>query len=98
MFPAAREDREERFLIDDVRLSAVRERDLEVSAPASLWDEGRRLHYVRRSYLPGEELRIVTGSPQANVKLFDPENRLVGESAGFIASPKQMSPVYGVRS
>jgi hypothetical protein len=80
-FPDAREDRDERFLIDDVRLSAVRERELPVSTPASLWDEGRRLHYVRRSYLPGEELRIETGSPQVNVRLFDPENRLAGESA-----------------
>jgi hypothetical protein len=77
IFPEAHENRDERFLIDDVRFSALREKDLAVSAPASLWDEDRRLHYLRRAYLPGQELRIE--APGASVKLFDPENRLAGE-------------------
>jgi hypothetical protein len=83
VFAEAREGREEQFLIDDVRLSAQRERDLEILAPASLWDEDRRLHYVSRSYSPGEELRIQTRSSSAKVSLYNPENRLVREGATY---------------
>ena len=79
VFAAAQEGRQERFLIDDVQLSAMREKDLEITQPTNLWDEDRRLHYVRRSYLPGQELAVTTNTSQVNVKLFDPKNRLVEE-------------------
>ena len=82
VFAAAQEGRQERFLIDDVELSAMREKNLEITQPTNLWDEDRRLHYVRRSYLPGQELAVTTNTSQVNVKLFDPKNRLVEEHPG----------------
>ncbi len=92
IFPEAREGREERFLIDDVRISAMRERDLPVSAPASIWDEDRRLHYVRRSYTTGEELRIE--APQAKVRLFDPTNQLISEEATYRFTSKDKAGMW----
>ncbi len=79
VFAAAQEARQERFLIDDVRLSAMREKDLEITQPQSLWDDDRRLHYVRRSYSPGQDLVVTTNASPVNVKLFNPKNRLIDE-------------------
>jgi len=94
VFAAAQEGRQERFLIDDVELSAMREKNLEITQPTNLWDEDRRLHYVRRSYLPGQELAVTTNTSQVNVKLFDPKNRLVAAGYnGFLPGTPHVSRV-----
>ena len=82
----ADEGRVQRFLIDDVQLTVERAADLQVTAPAAIWDEDRRLHYVRRALSVGDTIRAECPGGCGTVRVTDPAGRSVGPNYKITAA------------